>query len=107
MEAAALLAVAGLTLLVTGWLSAAGKLRRNVFVGIRLPSTMRDDETWQRAHRAAAVPIVAGGVALEAGAVAELIARGADSIAVIALAAVTLSVAAVLVAAVQATRAVR
>lgn len=43
--------------------AAAGTLPRNALVGIRVPSTMRDDEAWAVAHRAAGPPLVATGLA--------------------------------------------
>ncbi len=35
------------------WAAARGRLRRNQFVGIRAPSTMRSDRAWIAGHRAA------------------------------------------------------
>lgn len=35
-----------------GWAGRTGKLPRNHFAGIRLPSTMRSDRAWAAAHRA-------------------------------------------------------
>ena len=35
------------------WAAATGRLRRNQFVGIRTPSTMRSNQTWVAGHRAA------------------------------------------------------
>jgi hypothetical protein len=35
------------------WAAAKGRLRRNQFVGIRTPSTMRSDHAWIAGHRAA------------------------------------------------------
>jgi uncharacterized membrane protein len=35
------------------WAAANGRLRRNHFVGIRTPSTMRSDRAWIAGHRAA------------------------------------------------------
>ncbi|MDA8309103.1 MAG: SdpI family protein [Actinomycetota bacterium] len=39
-----------------------GKLPRNPFAGIRIPSTMRSDEAWSAGHRAAASALTAAGV---------------------------------------------
>lgn len=53
LVAVGLLALGG----VNAWLVAvigSGRLRRNHFVGIRTRATMGDDETWEKAHRAAA-----------------------------------------------------
>ena len=44
--------VAGLLVTLLGWLGKIGKLPRNHFAGIRLPSTMRSDRAWAAAHRA-------------------------------------------------------
>jgi uncharacterized membrane protein len=57
------IALAGVGLLVVGRLGALGRLPRNHFAGIRLPATMASDEAWRTAHRAAAAPLLAGGVA--------------------------------------------
>ena len=52
---------AGLLGIVIAWLGRIGKLPRNHFAGIRLPSTMRSDRAWAAAQRAgAAMEIVAG-----------------------------------------------
>jgi uncharacterized membrane protein len=58
----------GLLMAVVGELGRRSRLPRNGFVGIRLSSTMRNDLTWQRAHRAAGglislsgLPLVAAG----------------------------------------------
>ena len=42
----------GIAVSVVAILGRAGKLPRNHFVGIRLPSTLRSDEAWLAAHRA-------------------------------------------------------
>jgi SdpI/YfhL protein family len=39
--------------IATSWAAANGRLRRNQYVGIRSPSTMRSDQAWVAAHRAA------------------------------------------------------
>jgi uncharacterized membrane protein len=54
----------GLLLVVVGELGRRGRLPRNSFVGIRLFSTMRDDLSWQRAHRAAGRLIILSGLPL-------------------------------------------
>jgi hypothetical protein len=40
-------------IIVIDWAAAKGRLRRNQFVGIRTPSTMRSDHAWITGHRAA------------------------------------------------------
>jgi hypothetical protein len=40
-------------IIVIDWAAAKGRLRRNQFVGIRTPSTMRSDHAWIAGHRAA------------------------------------------------------
>jgi SdpI/YfhL protein family len=40
-------------LIAIDWAAAKGRLRRNQFVGIRTPSTMRSDQAWVAGHRAA------------------------------------------------------
>lgn len=40
-------------LIAVDWAAAKGRLRRNQFVGIRTPSTMRSDRAWVAGHRAA------------------------------------------------------
>jgi hypothetical protein len=59
-------AVVGVFAVVIARLSAAGRLPRQGLVGIRIPSTMRSDETWVAGHRAAAPAMTVAG----AGAVA-------------------------------------
>jgi hypothetical protein len=40
-------------LVVVDWAAASGRLRRNQWMGIRIPSTMRSDRGWVAGHRAA------------------------------------------------------
>ncbi|MEI6361904.1 MAG: SdpI family protein [Actinomycetes bacterium] len=42
--------VAGAVMAAVGWLGANGKLRRNHWAGIRLPSTMASDDAWAAGH---------------------------------------------------------
>jgi hypothetical protein len=40
-------------LIAVDWAAASGRLRRNQWVGIRIPSTMRSDHAWIAGHRVA------------------------------------------------------
>jgi hypothetical protein len=40
-------------LIAVDWAAASGRLARNPWVGIRIPSTMRSDRAWVAGHRAA------------------------------------------------------
>ena len=58
----------GVGALTVAALGARSRLRRNRFVGVRTATTLRTDETFAVAHRAAAVPFAAAGaVAVLAG----------------------------------------
>lgn len=58
---------------VTAWLGRTGRLPRQPWVGIRLPSTMRSDETWRAAQAAGSAPVIGGSlVAFALGAVMAL-----------------------------------
>ena len=61
MPGAVILAAVGVLILVAGRLSAAGRLPRNGFVGIRIPSTMRSDRAWLAGHRAGAFALTMAG----------------------------------------------
>lgn len=70
-------AIAGVIVVSVGLLSATGRLPRNLFAGIRIPSTLRSDQAWRAGHRAAAAALVTAGVGpIAAGVVAR--ARKAD-----------------------------
>ena len=57
--------VSGTVIAVLGWLGSHGRLPRNHWAGIRLPSTMASDTAWAEAHRAGG-PILLGGGTLVA-----------------------------------------
>lgn len=61
---AAVLVVAGATLLVVARKQAAGTLRRNQLVGLRTGQTLRSDAAWYEAHRRTAGLITAAGSVL-------------------------------------------
>ena len=50
-------------LIAVDWAAASGRLARNQWVGIRIPSTMRSDRAWVAGHRAALrlMPLQAAG----------------------------------------------
>lgn len=54
--AAYALAAAMLLVTVVTQLAASGKIRRNGFVGIRIPPTLATDEGWLAGHKAAVLP---------------------------------------------------
>ena len=49
-------AAAMLVVVVVTQLAASGRIRRNSFVGLRIPPTMASDAAWIAGHRAARVP---------------------------------------------------
>jgi hypothetical protein len=51
----------GVIVVVLGRMAAKERLPRNIFAGIRIPSTMRSDEAWRAGHRAAASALTAAG----------------------------------------------
>lgn len=53
--------------------AASGRLTRNMFVGIRTPSTLASDEAWQTAHVRARRPGLLSGVAALATALVTLL----------------------------------
>lgn len=56
--------LAGAAIATVGFLGATERLPRNRWAGIRIRSTMRNDEAWRRAHRAAGPLFVFGGVGI-------------------------------------------
>jgi len=63
-------AAAILVVVVVTQLAASGRIRRNGFIGLRIPPTMASDAAWVAGHRAALVPSWIGFVvvAIAAGA---------------------------------------
>lgn len=57
-----LLTTLAILLLLLARAGRRGRLRRNHLVGIRLSTTLRTDEAWREAHRAAAPALRAGGL---------------------------------------------
>jgi uncharacterized membrane protein len=51
----------GVIVVALGRLAATGRLPRNLFAGIRIPSTMRSDEARSTGHRAAGSALTAAG----------------------------------------------
>ena len=68
--AAYTVAAAMLVVVVVTQCAASGKIRRNGFVGLRIPPTMASDAAWVAGHRAAVAPSWIGFVvvAITAGA---------------------------------------
>jgi uncharacterized membrane protein len=54
--AAYIVAAAMLLVVVVTQLAASGKIRRNGFVGLRIPPTMASEAAWVAGHRAARAP---------------------------------------------------
>jgi len=65
----------GIIMIVVGRLAAAGRLPRNLLVGIRIPSTMRSDEAWMAGHQAAASALTVGGFGPIAAGIVALLAK--------------------------------
>lgn len=58
--------VGGLAVVWTAWRGRVGKLPRNHFVGVRLPSTLRSDAAWAAAHKVSWIYTALAGVSLAA-----------------------------------------
>ena len=55
------LGLSGVIVVVLGRMAAAGRLPRNIFAGIRIPSTLHSDEAWYAGHQAAASALTVAG----------------------------------------------
>jgi SdpI/YfhL protein family len=71
------LVLTGGTLLTVGVLGARSRLRRNRWIGIRTPATLRSEPAFARAHRVGAVPAAAAGAIALVGGLSLL--AGSDS----------------------------
>jgi uncharacterized membrane protein len=63
------LALGGLVIATVGYLGLTERLPRNRFVGLRTPTTLRDDATFRVANKAAGPPTLLGGLIAVAGGV--------------------------------------
>ncbi|MGX7823769.1 SdpI family protein [Actinokineospora sp. 24-640] len=61
--------VAGLSLLVVGFLGFTGRLPRNRYAGVRTASTLRDDDAFRVGNKVAGLPIAVAGAVGVLGAV--------------------------------------
>jgi hypothetical protein len=52
----------GVIVVALGRAAATGRLPRNMFAGIRIPSTLRSDDAWYAGHRAAATALTVAGL---------------------------------------------
>ncbi|HWD61781.1 MAG TPA: SdpI family protein [Humibacter sp.] len=59
---AVVVAILSIAVIVLIPLCATGRIRRNPFIGLRLPAFFASDEAWMAGHRAAVLPSVCGGV---------------------------------------------
>jgi uncharacterized membrane protein len=76
----ALWLMSGAVIALVGVAGVRGRLPRQHWAGIRLPSTMRSDEAWAAAHRAGGPWLVAGGVVPAVCGLGLLVARPADDV---------------------------
>lgn len=76
---AIVLIAAGLLLLGLGTAQRRGRLRRNLLVGLRTPTTLASDPAWAAAHATTAPGVMAGGVILTVGGATALLLRPSDA----------------------------
>ena len=74
-----ILVCVGLTLTWVGRQGGRGKLPRNHLAGIRTQATMKSDEAWNAAHKAAAPWLLAAGMAAILGGITDLLLAAANS----------------------------
>jgi uncharacterized membrane protein len=107
MIAAIVAIAAGIGLTVVALRQRAGRLRRNWFVGLRTPATLRDDGAWRAAHAATGGLVLVAGPLMVAGGMLAL-ALPSETATTVALAAgIGLAVVLLLGAAVRGHRAAR
>ena len=82
-----LLAITGLTVWFAARGAANGRLRRNPLVGIRLPSTMKNESAWVAGHRAAQRPFKRAAIVALTGAPVVIVVPHEGAAALIGLAA--------------------
>ena len=77
------LILSGALVIALGWMGRVGRLKRNRWAGIRLPSTMKSDTAWLAAHRAGWVPTALAGLLSIAGGVVVLFREPEDQAAIV------------------------
>lgn len=87
-----LLVLIGLLLLAIAVLGSRGTLRRNRWIGIRTPATLRSDASFRLAHRAGAAPLGAAGAVAVVGGIVTVAGNGAVVVVVLAVTAVAVVV---------------
>lgn len=73
------LPLATLLVAITSQIGGNGRLSRNGFIGLRIPSTMSSDQAWRAGHRAAARPAWIGFVVIAVAAIASMLLSGASA----------------------------
>lgn len=68
-----MMAFAGVIVIAVALAGRTGRLRRNHWVGIRLPSTLRSDSAWDAAHRSTWAYVVVSGLFLTGFGVAAIL----------------------------------